>query len=150
MSISREDRDGKSKCNKTHLTLDQRIKIKDLLDAQANQSTISEAVGVSKTTISREVFSHRKEVFSHRKEVPNTRKDKFRNPCVNEKNCTRQHLCANTYCRSFCKNCPHRKNCNQLCADFQLPTCPRHKRYPYVCNGCPQKRGCLFIAHWEI
>lgn len=37
--------------------------------------------------------------------------------------------------------------CNMTCEQFELNSCPRLRRYPYVCNGCNLVSGCQVLTH---
>ena len=93
MIDSKNDNDGKSKCNKTHLQLEQRKQILEQLHQGFNQETIAKTIGVHKTTVSRELLLHRKE-------FPNKRK---RNNCEKIRDCDIKHICPDMKCTSKCK-----------------------------------------------
>lgn len=73
----------KSNCNKKHLTLEQRKKILEGIKGHYNQEMISKDVGVHKTTVSREILSHRKYVVNHRKST---------NRCESVSECKISHI----------------------------------------------------------
>lgn len=89
----------KSNCNKKHLTLEQRKKILEGIKGHYNQEMISKDVGVHKTTVSREILSHRKYVVNHRKST---------NRCESVSECKISHICENMKCFFFasahCRN----------------------------------------------
>ena len=64
-----------------------------------------------------------------------------KNPCGIQHKCKKKRLCND--CNSgLCKHCGHIK-CSNYCEDFQeFPDCKRIKKFPCVCNGCPDLRSC--------
>lgn len=64
------------------------------------------------------------------------------NRCALKKDCSMKKVCPNTsLCSGRCASC-HKVNCNRFCTAFVPDTCKRLTRAPFVCNGCPSKRGC--------
>lgn len=64
-----------------------------------------------------------------------------KNPCGIQHKCQKKRLCKD--CNSgLCKYCGHVR-CSDYCDDFQeFPDCKRIKKFPCVCNGCPELRTC--------
>ena len=124
---------GKSKCNRKHLSLEQRKIILECLKQNLNQEITAKAVGVNKTTISRELYQHR-QLFKNRRN-PNAR-------CVKLESCSVKHICKDVVCASKCKNCQYFKKCSDICPDFEAFICKKHSRYPYVCDGCSKASTC--------
>ncbi len=61
--------------------------------------------------------------------------------------CHKQDVCCKCFYKKSdlrkreCRSC--KRNCNQVCKDFtEIPQCPRLKKYPYVCNCCPDFSKC--------
>lgn len=117
-AIGRKEPDmNKSDKSSKHLTLDDRISIQNLLDANVNLTAIGSAIGKHRTTISKEIKLHRYQkdgISSSVSKVP----------------CSRFELC------------PRRKDIPCPCPDYEPPVCPRTARAPFVCNGCPDKGRC--------
>lgn len=118
----------------THLSLDDRIIIFHMLSEQHSFKQIALSVGKNCTSISREVKNHM--VFK--------RTGGFGRPynaCLHRRDCSHHSLC------SAC-SLPRKDHCsfcdkgNFNCPDFELETCHRLKKPPYVCNGCPDRRRC--------
>lgn len=133
MTQSKYDDGCKTKCNRKHLTLQQRAFLLDCIQQKLNQKDTAEAVGVSKTTISRELLAHRM-IFKN-KRSPNTR-------CIHLIDCQEKDLCKTGRCRTFCKNCRYQKKCSDFCPNFKTFECKRLNRFPYVCNGCSKASIC--------
>lgn len=109
------------KCS--HLTIDERIVIEDMLKNNSSLIDISKTLGRDISTISKEIKKHRE--FKY----PN----KFNN---------QNNMCIHCReCKKFdCNN-------NLECYD---ELCPKLKRSPYVCNGCEKKAHCKFIKCYYI
>lgn len=105
-----------------HLTLDERIIIQNLLDANVNLTQIGIVLNKHRTTISKEIKVHRhdKEPRSHSYTLP---------ACAKSTSCNRfcEHRCR----ASFCK-------------EYEEPACPKILKAPFVCNGCTTKQHCRF------
>lgn len=117
----------------THLDFVKRDMIEIGLNDGYSFTTIADTIGVSTSTISREVTSHLKVERTGGMGQP------F-NACKHLFDCDVRLLCGNA-CprnRSFCKNC--NQLCNLHCKRFVPNPCPNLSHPPYVCNGC-QKRG---------
>lgn len=115
-----------------HLTLDDRITIKGLLDTRTSFKAIAAEVGKDCTTISKEVRNHR----IYRKTGAQGRAF---NCCLRRRGCDHRRLCASCTSNRYCWSC---KKCNLVCPDFHRETCGRLDRAPYVCNGCPDHKTC--------
>lgn len=125
------------KSKNKHLTLDERYQISDLLEREFTVTQIAKLIGKDRTTISKELKNHREQTTSSQFASSSS-------PCVHIRTCTKTNLCAdnpNIHCRSnkMCKNC---NACKFVCPDFEPDECKRLNRAPYVCNGCPRKKGC--------
>lgn len=77
------------------------------------------------TTVSKEIRRHRVEKISSSKAAL----------CTLRSECTRRHMCHNSYCNSLCGKCTLH-NCHHTCPNYKAPVCGRLERAPYVCNGC--------------
>lgn len=118
-----------------HLTLEERYKIKTLLEARFKFSEIGKELQKDPTTISKEIRSH----LIFKKTVSPGRRF---NACISRRKCHKNYLCQD--CRfpkppSSCSLC---KFCNENCADFQEEKCYRLEKAPYVCNGCLDYQKC--------
>ena len=133
MDVNKISIDGKSKCKFSHLDLEKRRRLLELIKDGNNQKTIAETLCVSITTVSRELCRNRVLVKNKRKK---------NNLCCNVQNCKINNLCARTDCRTLCKNCYFGKRCNEICPEFRTKECKRLNRFPYVCDGCQEMRSC--------
>ena len=139
MSQVTNENSPKSKCNKKHLTLKDRQLILEGVIAGNTQKVIAESVGVSKTTVSRELLRHRKFVENHRPQ---------NDVCAHIKNCEIKNLCQGIKCATKCKNCKYGKNCFDICSLYEKIKCERTNRFPYVCNGCEKLKYCQ-LDFWK-
>ncbi len=119
---------GKSK---THLTINDRIRIQIQLGEGKNFKEIGAGIGKDSTTISREIKSHMQIIHK-----PVTR---FSNDCKNRgnKNCPVSYACdlGSTCRRETCSNCPN-GICGKNCSSYSKLRCEKLDKPPYVCNGC--------------
>ena len=124
--------DGKGKCKFKHFTLDKRYKLLDLVREGERQKIIADQLKMSITSISRELKRNR----TLKRSRP------LRNVCQKVKNCTIKGLCTNMLCHTLCKNCIYDKQCIDICPLYEERQCKRLERFPYVCDGCENARGC--------
>lgn len=109
------------KKNKGHLTLDLRQQIEDCIYLGKTQKEIAEYVGLSESTISREI-------------------KKRRQPVEN----TGSHLLLD--CANY-KKCAFQHKCKKDCVQFKLFKCTRRDRSPGACNGCSESPKCRHIKY---
>ena len=112
-----------------HLTLSDRIYIESELNIGSTFKSIADTLGKDPSTISKEVRLHRI--------VPDHFKYKYN--------------------RFGCKECRYFRTCEKMkslddtrfyiyisfarkCDDFNIFSCDRHYKAPYVCNGCPVQK----------
>lgn len=118
----------------TRLDLTKRIIIQSNLNEGASLSSIARLIGVSASTVSREIKTHR---------IEDNHVTRFRrNSCVHRKECKRQNVCPamEKTCRKqkrFCSHCS-RNNCNTSCPDYEKEVCHKPDHSPYVCNHCSE------------
>lgn len=117
-----------------HLTLNDRIKISQMLSEQKSFKAIAAAIEKNCTSVSREIRNHM--VF--RKTGGYGR---VYNACIHRRTCTVSHLCTDCSLtnRKYCSLCD---KCNSSCPDFEEEKCPGLDKPPYVCNGCPDRNKC--------
>lgn len=117
------------------LTSYERTTIEEMINEGARLLAIAQKVGKDPTTISREVKRNRFEL--HRVST-----SKFmRNPCAHRESCKKTNLCRARGCTRLCAKC-ERVFCHERCRDFTAWECSRTRRWPFVCNRCPQLSGC--------
>lgn len=119
---------------KTHLSLEDRIRISQMLSDQQSFKQIALDVGKICTSISREVRNH----IEFRKTGGYGRSY---NACRHRRDCSNNSLCVSCTL-SKKKRCSFCEKCNSSCPDFAEEKCGRLEKPPYVCNGCPEKRKC--------
>ena len=119
----------------SHLNLDDRYKIQNMLDDKFSISSIARQLGKDKSTIYKEILRNRHTVRSGCK-------GQNYNNCIHRFSCSRSHICRECVSdrkHSLCRRC---KLCNSFCNDFVRFDCNSLSKPPYVCNGCGQKAFC--------
>ena len=121
-----------------HLTLSDRIYIETSLERGLKFKEIAIFLKKDPTTISKEIRRH----FTERK------KDKalIRTPCIYKGNCKLTNVCTNPQNCSGSNPCSTCRLaiCGRYCDKYEPVQCVHHTKAPYVCNGCPNFRTCLF------
>lgn len=120
--------------NNKHLTLNDRIIIRDALKDRLSFKQIASQLGKDCTTISKEIRKHRSVLDTY---AFNCNK----NRCVHRFDCSLSNLCSAPKCKSSCTRC-RRQNCNSFCPSYAEDVCSHLDKPPYVCNGCPSKSKC--------
>lgn len=123
-----------------HLTREDRYEIQKGLREHRTFQEISEIIGCSPDTISKEIRKHR----YHKVREKNPYQYVKPNRCKHRDTCRRRDVCNKRKghkCRIPCREC---LRCNELCPDFVDAPCPIEKKAPYVCNNCPKSSRCLF------
>lgn len=119
-----------------HFSFDDRSFIESSLFNGLSISHIAMSLNRSYSAISREIKKHI---------VKKAASQIINNKCALQFNCHKQRYFCKGCSRSIlCKEC--KKNCNLYCKDF-TSDCPKLKRAPFVCNGCPDKSVCRFTHH---
>lgn len=138
-------RDSKGK----HMDDDSREAIQIGIGRGDSARSIAKAIGVSASTVTREVRANRTV------RVP-ARRDGARLAvrCARYRECeavgTACEGCTHRY--TLCRNCRSR-SCIDSCPDFVLRMCPTTESWPYVCpEGCPRRSRCnlpkcRYVAH---
>lgn len=127
---------NRTKGNRKHLTLSDRIIIeKGLLNGDPFTS-IASAINKDISTVSKEVRKHSQ--VTERKNM-----DFAPIPCANRAECSLHNLC-NPDCTWSCKACklPGQK-CVNICPNYKPRVCENLLKAPYVCNGCGKRTNCL-------
>lgn len=123
-----------------HLTREDRYEIQKGLRERRSFQEISEIIGCSPDTISKEIRKHR-----YHKARENVKGLYVKpNRCKHRETCRRRDVCGKKKghkCRIPCREC---LRCNELCPDFVDAPCPIERKAPYVCNNCPKSSRCLF------
>lgn len=121
---------GKNK----HLTIDDRLRIEKGLDKKESFSSIAAAIGVSTSTVSREVKHNR---YLH---IPKGRKF---NLCIHKRDCMVTSICGKACTLGRCKSCV-KVRCNDACPEFEERVCDVLKAAPFVCADCYRRGNCGF------
>lgn len=103
----------------THMCLEIREKIEDLLKQGYNFTIIGKETGYHRTTISDEIIKHR--IIGKQNTYGTNRVY-----CENEKFC-------NNFSGTYC---------TKKCGDFKYKVCEKLNIPPYVCNGCSKRQHC--------
>ena len=117
-----------------HLTDVDRTVMEQSLNNGLSLAEIANALGKSRSTVSREIRKHRQE------------KDtgaygRIKNRCLLRADCQQHQLCANEPdCVRRCSTCAR---CNQCCPNFKEELCAKLNVPPYVCNACPDLKRCV-------
>lgn len=115
-----------------HLSLDDRIVIQEGLDLESDLKDLARRVHKHPSSIAKEIRRNRT------RRLPARYNDPARNNCRQRKTCRRKNVCLQD-CQRRCSTCP---SCNLFCPDFIKDECITWTRFPFVCNGCPTKKGC--------
>ena len=120
---------------KKHLDNKKRCHIQLGLETSESARTIAKEIGVSLTTVTREIRKHTYESF----------KGCFgrSNQCVHRQECRLTQVCRDCTAKGArCAVCSYR-NCNRFCDRVQYVDCSeRLARTAQVCNGCPDTNRC--------
>ena len=113
----------------------QRCRIEFGLSAGESARSIAKALGVSLSTVTREISKHACESFKgcHGRA----------NQCVHRQDCKLTGVCGDCPAKGApCVRCSYR-NCNRFCANVEYIDCSKRLlRTGRVCNGCPDEKRC--------
>lgn len=124
--------------NNKHLSLSERIKIENLLNARFSFKAIGRELNKDCTTISKEIKSHIQ--FKKSGCIGNAFND-----CINRFTCSLKSLCISNNCGDKrCRFCP---KCYLQCNYYSKESCPLVLKPPYVCNGCEKRKKCTLEKH---
>lgn len=118
------------------IDLNKRISIQNGLDNHQSLSQIALDIGVSLSSVSREIRNHK--ISSQPISLAS------KNRCIHRKDCHISSLCParSVLCKNKrCSQCS-KVNCTISCPDFQEEHCLALSRPPYVCNGCLRLSRC--------
>lgn len=106
--------------NQKHLTLDDRITIKEGIIKTLTLKSIAKSINKDPTTIKKEIVRHR--VFK----PGNHLGEQSSFTCENNSSCSSPNKNISTFC-------------NPSCTDFKFKFCKRRDKSPFSCNGCSKK-----------
>lgn len=112
-----------------HLTIEQRVLIEDRLNKHCSVRSIAKELGVSPSTILREVKRHIVVIKASA------------NNCAIRKDCNHRNLCNEKYCNRLCSKCG-KISCNIYCTDFVKDDCGKRSEGLHICNGCNAVNVC--------
>ena len=130
-------RDGKRK----HMDKDSRVAIEEGIGNGDSCRAIASLIGVSPSTVTREVRSNRTVTERARGDGA-----KLSVRCARYRECERVGRACRGCKSSFvrCRDCRTR-SCIDSCPDFELRMCPVTQGWPYVCpRPCPKRSHCTF------
>ena len=133
MSESINPQDIKGKCKFSHFDLEKRKMLSESIKQKMKLQEISGLLKMNPSSISREIKRNRTFQQNYRKG----------NRCKKSSECKIKFLCKGKSCKEYCRQCGLGRDCNKLCTSFDLRTCNRLSRFPFVCDGCKSIRSCV-------
>ncbi len=124
------------------MDLEARSFIASSLTLGVSLGRIAEELGVSVSTVSREIKTHR--ALFHKSCYGRTL-----NNCALSAICTKTALCSNNP-SCVTRHCSSCGKCNSFCPDFVRVVCPKLSKSPYVCNGCKDLRRCRWDKYLYV
>ena len=122
----------------SHLTLSERIEIEKALRDRASFSEIGASLGKDPSTVSKEVRNH----FIIKDSGSRC------NPCLYRSTCKHSRDICPACDYKWAKDCAKCSvACYKVCKDFKEEFCPKHRKPPYVCNGCEKRNVCPLRRH---
>jgi len=122
-----------------HLTKDEREMIAEGIAEGIALKEIALTLGKDPTSISREVKTYRQcEGRTHSGTKINV--------CAKRRSCKVRKLCRPNCPKPLCRTCQTR-HCSDICEEFVEEVCGRTARWPHVCGGCTEKRGCPLVRY---
>lgn len=109
-----------------------RVTIETYLNENKSASYIADALGVNKSSITREIKRNR-----HLTSSSKCSNNCVCNDCMKYSVCKVKCICENN-CKEFCRGCSLAKEC----VHKEIYECKRKDSFPYVCNGCVRKSTC--------
>ena len=116
----------------SRLTLSKRIMIESGIYEKLSLNEISQKVGISPASVSREIRNNRTTVSGVRP---------FGKDCIFAGECKTHGLCSNDDCTKRCFTC-RETDCRTLCSRYKNTPCSLLSKPPYVCNICTRRRVC--------
>ena len=116
-----------------HLDISDRVTIERSLKEGDSLSQIARVLGVSTSTVSREIRQNRTFYL--------VRSSIKRELCVHYGECAVTGLCDVGCARTACKRC-RSNQCTLLCPEWEERTCDLLGRAPFVCGTCRRRANC--------
>ena len=110
-----------------------RCTLANMLMGKAKVAAIASALGMSESSISREIMRNRiaKPADAAEQKSPCAK-------CANRWSCKLRYVCGRRTCAHRCAGCQN----TQKCRSFQLFSCSVATRFPLCCNGCAKESRC--------
>ena len=107
-----------------------RCTLANMLAAKAKAAAIATALGMSESSVSREIMRNRvaKPADEAERKSPCAE-------CANRWSCRLRHVCGRSTCAQRCAGCQN----TQKCRSFLLFSCKVATRFPLCCNGCAKE-----------
>lgn len=121
---------GKNK----HLKIEDRIRIEKGLERKESFASIAKSIGVSTSTVSREVKHNRY------LRIPKGRKI---NICIHKRDCALTGICGHVCTIGHCRSCA-KVRCNDVCKEFEERLCETLDHAPFVCGDCYRRANCAY------
>lgn len=118
-----------------HLTIADRIEIEKGLARNISFASIARTIGVSTSTVSREVKQNRT-IAPLNKQGSSL--------CINKRECNERNICGSCPSRlGKCKDCK-RVRCIKVCESFNERLCNKLEKAPFICGDCPRLSNCSY------
>lgn len=127
--------------NHKHLTLQDRTLIESMLKDKLSFRAIADSLDKDPSTISKEIRAH--SIFDL-----STARHLNYNACKHRYDCQKSHICQTCHAQRKLKLCKRCSMCNAFCPEFELQTCTKLMKPPYVCNGCGKWGTCTLKKCW--
>ena len=114
-----------------HLSIEQRVLIEDRLYKKHSIRSIAKELGVSPSTVQREIKRHTQVIVSNQ------------NDCKHRRGCQYQHLCKKPWCKTKCAHC-FTTSCTKYCIDYEKSYCEQLNDPAFLCNYCTKRGHCKF------
>lgn len=116
------------------LAFEDRCEIQKLLNANATMSEIARKLGVSVSSVTREIKRNRRDDGYRSSPTSMVRL------CVHARTCQVKGLCKGCWKRR-CASC-RTVRCTNICDRYEKDVCKKNDSAPFCCNGCPSVHGC--------
>lgn len=131
----------KLKRSRARLDFDQRELIEQYLNESRSFAGIARDLGVSPSTIQREVRRNRRN-----EGISGSRRNADRTNCEHARTCKLKALCVRAqhgecFESKYCKRCT-KEHCHNHCDSYEVRICPTIENAPFVCNACKRYYRC--------
>ena len=123
-----------------HFTPETRRILEAGLNNNDSFAKIASRIGVSTSSVSREVKRNR------RFDGPSRTLNRDKNDCAFLKSCKERGICGMKGCSRLCRGCT--RPCERLCPKYIRRICASTEKAPFVCNGCAHYPTCP-LDRWK-